>query len=64
MNAVVLVEVLDDAASGKDTDVKLDDTSENYRWISLDPDAARAAGEDVYVVQALLRLQAWSPEYI
>jgi colanic acid biosynthesis protein WcaH len=58
VNPIVLVEV-DDV----DAQVKLDATSENYRWISLDPDAAIANGEDRYVVQALLRLRAWNPDY-
>ena len=44
-------------------DVKLDDTSENYRWIGLDPTIAAANGEDPYVLQALLRLQTWNPNY-
>lgn len=59
VNPIVLVELLDPDAS-----VQLDDTSEQYRWISLDPEEAKAAGEDPYVQQALLRLQAWDPNYI
>jgi hypothetical protein len=31
--------------------------------MSLDPDAATKAGEQSYVVQALLRLQAWDQSY-
>lgn len=57
VNPIVLVEILEDA-----TDIKLDDQSENYRWIGLDPTAA--AGEDRYVLEALYRLQAWDPQYI
>ena len=59
VNPIVLVELLDINA-----DVKLDATSDNYRWISLDPIAAKAAGEDRYVLQALLRLQAWNPNHM
>jgi len=58
VNPIVLVEVLEHGA-----DVQLDDTSENYRWIPLDPFAAKAANEDQYVQQALLRLKAWNPNY-
>jgi hypothetical protein len=58
VNPIVLVELLDTGA-----DVKLDETSENYRWIGLDPAVAAASGEDRYVLQALLRLQAWDPLY-
>jgi ADP-ribose pyrophosphatase YjhB (NUDIX family) len=58
VNPIVLVELLD-----KNATIKLDDTSENYRWIGLDPDVAEANGEDRYVLQALRRLQAWNPNY-
>jgi len=58
VNPVVLVEMTEAGA-----DVKLDATSENYRWIGLDPDEATVAGEDRYVVQALRRLKAWNPYY-
>jgi hypothetical protein len=44
--------------------VKLNATSKNYRWIPLDADSAKANGEDNYVVQALLRLNAWNPNYM
>jgi ADP-ribose pyrophosphatase YjhB (NUDIX family) len=60
VNPIVLVELTGDDAT---EDVKLDATSENYRWIGLDPQAAQANGEDRYVVQALLRLNAWNPTY-
>ncbi|GKY93715.1 hypothetical protein MPSEU_000338600 [Mayamaea pseudoterrestris] len=60
VNAIVLVEIVDPS----ENHVKLDDTSENYRWISLDADSARANNEDEYVVQALLRLKAWNPNYV
>ena len=59
VNAIVLVEIVDPS----DNNVKLDATSENYRWISLDAASAKASNEDEYVVQALLRLQAWNPSY-
>jgi ADP-ribose pyrophosphatase YjhB (NUDIX family) len=58
VNPIVLVELEDQA-----TEIQLDSTSESYRWMGLDPVAAQANGEDRYVVQALLRLQAWDPEY-
>jgi 8-oxo-dGTP pyrophosphatase MutT (NUDIX family) len=58
VNPIVLVELGDQA-----TNIQLDSTSENYRWMSLDPAAAQASGEDRYVVEALLRLQAWNPQY-
>ena len=58
VNPIVLVELQEAGA-----DVQLDETSENYRWIGLDPATAEANGEDRYVVQALLRLQAWNPRY-
>lgn len=58
VNPIVLVELNDDGA-----EVKLDDTSEEWRWISLDPDEAQRNGEDKYVLQALLRLRDWDPTY-
>lgn len=58
VNPIVLVEVTTPGA-----DVKLDDTSEQYRWIGLDVDQAKANGEDKYVVGALERLQAWNLSY-
>lgn len=58
VNPVVLVELEKQGA-----EVVLDETSEKCRWISLDPDAAKANAEDKYVVQTLLRLKAWNPEY-
>jgi colanic acid biosynthesis protein WcaH len=58
VNPIVLVEVLQAGA-----DVELDETSESYQWISLDPDAAAKAGHDRYVLQALLRLQDWDQSY-
>lgn len=58
VNAVVLVEI-----HKADTYVKLDDTSERCRWISLDPDEAIKNGEDPYVFKNLQRLKAWDPTY-
>jgi ADP-ribose pyrophosphatase YjhB (NUDIX family) len=58
VNPIVLVEL-----EQPGVDVKLDETSERYKWISLDPDEAAANGEDKYVQQALLRLRAWDPTY-
>lgn len=45
------------------TDILLDRTSERYRWIGLDPDEATKNGEDKYVIDALLKFQAWSASY-
>eukprot|EP00538_Stauroneis_constricta_P005139 CAMPEP_0119562702 /NCGR_PEP_ID=MMETSP1352-20130426/21233_1 /TAXON_ID=265584 /ORGANISM="Stauroneis constricta, Strain CCMP1120" /LENGTH=232 /DNA_ID=CAMNT_0007611151 /DNA_START=77 /DNA_END=775 /DNA_ORIENTATION=+ len=58
VNPIVLVELEESGA-----DVKLDNTSEEWKWIGLDPDEAIANKEDKYVVQALLRLRAWNPNY-
>jgi len=58
VNAVVLVEILEDNAV-----VNLDDTSETYRWIGLDPDAAAEAGYDQYILEPLRRLKSWDPNY-
>ena len=59
VNPIVLVEL-----EKPGVDVKLDNTSEQYKWISLDPDEAEVNGEDKYVLKALLRLRAWNPSYI
>uniref|UniRef100_A0A7S1GKX4 Nudix hydrolase domain-containing protein n=1 Tax=Cyclophora tenuis TaxID=216820 RepID=A0A7S1GKX4_CYCTE len=58
VNPIVLVELEQPGA-----DVVLDNTSEQFRWIPLDPDLAKANGEDRYVLQALYRLRAWNPSY-
>ena len=58
VNPIVLVELKEPGA-----DVKLDETSEQWRWIGLDPDEAANDGVDRYVLQALYRLQAWDPTY-
>ena len=58
VNPIVLVEL-----NGAGANVQLDETSEQYRWIPLDPDAASENGEDKYVLQALYRLRAWDPSY-
>ena len=59
VNPIVLVEMLQE-----DAGIQLDDQSESYRWIGLDPAAAEANKEDRYVLQALYRLEAWDPKYI
>ncbi|OEU21961.1 hypothetical protein FRACYDRAFT_223215 [Fragilariopsis cylindrus CCMP1102] len=59
VNAIVLVELNNTGA-----DVNLDDTSEESKWISLNPAEAEKNGEDKYVLQGLLRLQTWNPSYI
>ena len=58
VNPIVLVELQEAGA-----DVILDETSEQWRWIGLDAAEAIKNGEDKYVIQALLRLQAWNPSY-
>ena len=47
----------------KGAEIKLDDTSERYRWIGLCPEEAVKNGEDKYVVDALLKLDAWNSTY-
>ena len=47
----------------KGAEIILDKTSERYRWIGLCPDEAGVNGEDKYVVDALLKLQAWNSTY-
>jgi hypothetical protein len=47
----------------KGAEIKLDDTSERYRWIGLCPEEAVQNGEDKYVVDALLKLDAWNSTY-
>jgi 8-oxo-dGTP pyrophosphatase MutT (NUDIX family) len=61
VNPIVLVEINTSGPEDGEVNIELDGTSENYRWILLDPDAAR--DEDPYVQQALLRLRAWNPNY-
>lgn len=45
------------------TEILLDRTSERYRWIGLDPEEAKTNGEDRYVIDALLKYQAWNSSY-
>lgn len=59
VNPIVLVEMGEEY-----TEVKLDNQSEEYRWIGLDPDEAEKNGEDRYVLAGLRRLKAWNPSYI
>ena len=61
VNAIVLVEINQNETDGGIESVTLDSSSEDYRWISLDPEDNRT--EDRYVQQALLRLQHWDPKY-
>lgn len=58
VNPVVLVEILTGGS-----EVKLDHTSEQYKWIPLDPDRAIQTGEDPYIYKNLQRLKAWNPTY-
>ena len=58
MNPIVLVEL--DEVGG---DVKLDATSEEYKWVKLDPPMVKAT-QDPYVWQALYRLDEWDSQYI
>jgi len=57
VNPIVLVELQEES------NIKLDEQSENFRWTDLDPVKAQANSEDPYVMQALLRLDAWDPQY-
>jgi ADP-ribose pyrophosphatase YjhB (NUDIX family) len=59
VNAVVLVEITQQQAA----EVQLDNTSEQYKWISLDPQQAIQNNEDPYVWRNLQRLKAWNPNY-
>ena len=54
VQTVVLVELTEGS------EVLLDDSSERYRWVSLDPDLALKNEEDKYVVEVLRRLKAWN----
>lgn len=45
------------------TEILLDRTSERYRWIGLDPEEAKKNKEDRYVIDALLKFQAWNASY-
>ena len=38
-------------------------SEERYRWIGLCPEEAVQNGEDKYVVDALLKLDAWNSTY-
>ncbi|CAB9528089.1 Nudix hydrolase [Seminavis robusta] len=60
VNSVVLVEITTESG---DAPVKLDNQSEQYKWISLDPDQAIQNGEDKYVWKPLQRLKASNPTY-
>ena len=51
-NSIVLIEL---NSNNTNTYIKLDNTSENYRWITLDPKDNEK--EDQYILQALLRLR-------
>mmetsp|Transcript_15842 Transcript_15842/g.31526 ORF Transcript_15842/g.31526 Transcript_15842/m.31526 type:complete len:257 (-) Transcript_15842:1779-2549(-) len=50
----VLIEVKDDA------EILLDDTSQRFRWTSVDPEEEATKGEDQFIVQVLARMKAWS----
>lgn len=58
VNPVVLVEIV-----GSRSTVQLDNTSDQYKWIPLDPHLAIKNGEDPYVYKNLQRLKAWNPNY-
>jgi ADP-ribose pyrophosphatase YjhB (NUDIX family) len=63
VNPIVLVEMESNYNNNNNNaTIKLDDTSESYRWINLDP--VNNMTEDRYVLQALLRLREWNPNYI
>ena len=63
VNAVVLVEIINNSSKADLAQVQLDNTSERYKWISLNPDQAIQNNEDPYVWKNLQRLQAWNPNY-
>jgi len=54
---IVLVRLQENA------EILLDKTSERYRWIGIDPDEAIMNGEDKYVIDGLLKLQAWNSTF-
>jgi hypothetical protein len=60
VNAVVLVEIVDSLDDRSESEVKLDATSDNYRWIPVDAARAKADGQDAYIVEALSRLESSS----
>lgn len=62
VNPIVLVEITSTTSSSSAIQIQLDDTSAEYKWISLDP--MDNTKEDKYVQQALLRLKQWNPNYI
>jgi len=43
--------------------VLLDDTSENHKWIDVDPSKAEENGEDKYVLEGLRRYAAWNETF-
>lgn len=61
VNCVVLVEI--SQLPGATSNVTLDNQSERYKWVGLDPDAALQNGEDPYVWKILQRLKTWDPTY-
>ena len=48
---------------GKGAEIKLDKTSERFRWGTLCPEEAKRIGEDKYVLNALLKYQAWNSTF-
>jgi colanic acid biosynthesis protein WcaH len=58
VNPIVLVEFINDMDGAE---IKLDNQSENLKWISLNP--ADNQSEDKYVLAALNRLAEWDPLY-
>ena len=59
VNPIVLVEFIDESSA---SEIKLDQQSENFKWITLNP--AENQGEDKYVLAALNRLISWDPAYM
>jgi len=60
VNPLVLV-ILPEGGSAQD--VKLDKTSENFKWIPVDADLAEKNGEDKYVLQGMRRYAAWNATF-
>lgn len=61
INVVVLVEL--SHCGQVIPELQLDETSNDWKWIGLDPAEAVYFGVDIYIQQALARLHEWNPAY-
>ena len=59
INAVVLIELPSPEVNDDKYTVKLDQTSEQFKWISVDPVEAEKNGENIYTLINLRRLSKW-----